>query len=376
MQRSHPPITTPLPSSSSELRFPSKPIAVGTDHRLNTLRNIASDAKLSMADIAFLSHLPKSTLSRLWDEEDWLDRITGHSLKQLVSVLPELIPHLSRQSCGPRLSRAAMRCRELGLPIRMDRVRSLIESGCAAQRVILALEAAVAIMELNRHDSASYLARCWGFDQDVALDALLAPKTSAKALLADNTLLLNNASQLCDGFGAGRGLSMQTIVARGILVHKTMKLTDQEPILALPETTSNEAFTYRSAVIGHLLSAGDLDIVDKYRRSIDQHPLLRANEVWSLSTYAKDIRQTTDFRVPKPASLIMTATEIVKDTANLNEAYLYYLVSIAVPAILDHDPTFGSRRLELASALAFRLEVGLHPQVTALCVSMIRSLTG
>ena len=169
---------------------------------------------------------------------------------------------------------------------------------------------------------------------------------------------------------------MQAIVARGILVHKTMKLTGQAPILALPETTSNEAFTYRSAVIGHLLSAGDLDTVDKYRRSIDQHPLLRANEVWSLSTYAKDIRQTTDFRVPKPASLTMTATEIVKDTKNLNEAYVYYLMSIAVPAILDHDPAFGSRRLELASALAFRLEVGLHPKVTALCVSMIRSLTG
>lgn len=37
-----------------------------------------------MADVAFLAKLPKSMLSRLWDEEDWLDR----SSRDRLSVLP------------------------------------------------------------------------------------------------------------------------------------------------------------------------------------------------------------------------------------------------------------------------------------------------
>lgn len=341
-----------------------------------TLRNIADDARLTMADLAFLSNLPKSTLSRMWEEDDWLDRITGHSLKQLVSVLPGLTAHLSKQSCGPRLSEATRRCHTLGLQVRMERIRGLVRAGCATQRIILALEAAAAIMELDERRSSSYLARCWGAEQDVALDAVLAPSNSPTAILSDNTPLLEKAHQLSDRLATGgRGTSMQTIVGRGILVHKTAKLTAGERVCGLSQVTSNEAFAYRSAVIGRLLGVGDLDTVEMYRRSIEQRPLLRANELWSLSTFAKDVLQTSDFRVPRHIPLSRTIAEIVKDATSLNDAYLYYLVSIAVPSILDHDPTFGLRGRELCTALTLRIEIGLPERVSKACVSMIAAQT-
>lgn len=341
-----------------------------------TLQSIASDARLTMADLAFLSNLPKSTLSRMWDEEDWLDRITGHSLKQLVSVLPGLTAHLNKQSCGPRLTEATRRCHALGLQVRIERVRRLVGAGCATQRIILALEAAAAIMELDERRSSSYLARCWGADQDVALDAVLAPSASPTALLSDNSQLLEKAHQLSGRLGTGgRGTSMQTIVGHGILVHKTTKLTARERVGGLSQATTQEAFAYRSAVIGQLLGTGDLDTVEAYRRSIEQRPLLRANELWSLSTYAKDVVQTSDFRIPKDISLARTIAEVVKDAANLNEAYLYYLVSIAIPTLFDHDPTFGLRSRDLATALTLRVEMGLSARVSTACVSMITSQT-
>ena len=341
-----------------------------------TLREIAEEARLSMADVAFLARLPKSTLSRLWDEADWLDRVTGHSLKHLISAVPGLIEQLGRQSCGVRLDAAVSRCAEEGLVVRPERVRSLIEAGCPVQRVISVLEAAVDVMRLNEHGMASYLARCWGPGQDGALDALLAPPDSALALLVDSGPLVERAMDLLPLLRLGQSGSLHTTVAYGSLVHKLTKSTGVDQSGPASHRKRKGVFAYRSATIGLLLGSGDAEAAEEYRKSLEQNALLAANELWSFATYSKDVAQTLDFSLPKNSKLTKTATDVIGDVLQLNEAYLWYLASTAIPVLLGHDQTFGGQRERLAQTLVARLERGLPAPVSSACASLAVSLSG
>jgi hypothetical protein len=46
-----------------------------------------------MSDVAFLAGLQESTVSRLWDSLDWLDRITGKSLQALIGTVPGVVEY-------------------------------------------------------------------------------------------------------------------------------------------------------------------------------------------------------------------------------------------------------------------------------------------
>jgi hypothetical protein len=50
-----------------------------------SLAHIAMDSGFTMSDLAFLAGLDESTICRLWDDPNWLDRITGRSLQALLS---------------------------------------------------------------------------------------------------------------------------------------------------------------------------------------------------------------------------------------------------------------------------------------------------
>jgi hypothetical protein len=53
-----------------------------------SLARIAERSGFLMADVAFLAGLEGSTVSRLWDDPQWLNRVKGKSLQAIVSVLP------------------------------------------------------------------------------------------------------------------------------------------------------------------------------------------------------------------------------------------------------------------------------------------------
>jgi hypothetical protein len=59
-----------------------------------SLADIAADSGFSMSDVAFLAGLDESTVCRLWEEPDWLDKIKGRSLQALISVLPGIAEYL------------------------------------------------------------------------------------------------------------------------------------------------------------------------------------------------------------------------------------------------------------------------------------------
>jgi hypothetical protein len=63
------------------------------------LADIAGAAGLGMSDVAFTAGLDESTISRLWTDPHWLDRITGASLQHDITV-PVLSPILARKTPG------------------------------------------------------------------------------------------------------------------------------------------------------------------------------------------------------------------------------------------------------------------------------------
>ncbi|MVU81602.1 hypothetical protein GPX89_30725 [Nocardia sp. ET3-3] len=120
----------------------------------------------------------------------------------------------------------------------------------------------------------------------------------------------------------------------------------------------SSAFAYRSSVIGILLHTNDVEAAVAYQRELDARPLLRRNELWSLATFCGDEPQTPQFALTAK-QLKRTAAEVIRDLSNLNDAYLHYLVTAAIPAVLEHDPSFGSLRAQLGTTMEQRVEHGI-----------------
>lgn len=94
-----------------------------------------------------------------------------------------------------------------------------------------------------------------------------------------------------------------------------------------------------------------------------------------LATFGGDIAQTPDFSVHIKRGLPRTAAEVTSDIVNRNEGYLYYLVSTAIPVVLDYDSSFGAAKDALREALRRRPELGIDDErvrnaTTALMKSM------
>ncbi|WP_110293867.1 hypothetical protein [Nocardia tenerifensis] len=330
---------------------------------------IAEAGSLTMADLACVAHVPSSTLARLWLDPMWLDGVTGATLQKLLPAVPGLARYLEDRSHSARLEAALHQCVESGLDIQTGRLGPLIESR-SIQYVATALEAAAATMRLDARGTVSSLARCWGGSQSLALDAVIDP---ACGLISEPNLLIEKAVQLTDLIDTSAN-SLHTTVGYGILVHKVTKLTGSVPTDSPPATRCS-AFAYRSGVIGMLLRTGDPDAARAYRRELETHPLLQRNELWSLATFSADIPQTRQFNVDSRTGLAHTAADVIGDLSELNEAYLHYLVTSAIPVLLHYDSTFGSRRAVLVNTLGARLERGIEDARTrSVSVGFMKSI--
>ncbi|MFI6044220.1 hypothetical protein ACIA8C_21495 [Nocardia sp. NPDC051321] len=314
--------------------------------------------------------MPKSTLSRLWRDEAWLDRAMGPTLQQLIAVLPGLGEYVMARSYAARLSDVLRACDAIGLAVRPDRIRTLAES-CPIQYVTNVLAAAVAIMRLDTAGAFSQLARRWGDKQDIAIDALF--DRSPNGLLDDPAPLTAQSVRLVE-LSDIRDNSMYSTVGHGILVHKLTKLNE----MGAAEISSGcrdrrSAFTYRSAVIGRLLRAEDIAAADAYRAQVQDNDLLLRTELWSLASYSADVPVTPDFSLP-PTILRGTAEDVMRDIFIRNNTYLHYLLTSAIPVLLRYDPSFGGKRLELVSAITDRIERGAYRRTESAGMVLARSV--
>ena len=62
------------------------------------LSKVTEDAGFTMSDVAFVASLDESTVSRLWDDSKWLDRISGRSLQALAASVPGVAEYFASHS--------------------------------------------------------------------------------------------------------------------------------------------------------------------------------------------------------------------------------------------------------------------------------------
>jgi hypothetical protein len=323
-----------------------------------SLSDITRAMGLNMSDVAAFSGLDESTIFRLWDNAEWLDRVSGRSLQSLMSSVPGIAEY--------SMAHAVRKWRD-GL------VGDLHGEGLAVD--LDALEAALHIVRGQAtQKTSSFIARFWGREQDRALEAIYS--TDSGGLLKDPQKLFDASVDLAPRLNR-KTYSFHSILALNILTHQVSKVTGRvETDLSFEVPGRQSAFMMRGVVMGSLISSDDFELAERYRRELDATPVYAALEEWAFPTYTRDGRISSDFTLPSSLSLRNTATEVLREIAVYNDAYLYYLVSTYIPLALKRDPAFGGRITELVQALELRMADCRDRTIRQTCNALVRRLKG
>jgi hypothetical protein len=184
--------------------------------RSSTLGDIAEEAGLYPSDVALTSELDESTISRLWTDPHWLDRVTGASMQRLMASVPGVHEYAGWRSVATRLSRLAAELGEEGLDVDEGAIESCRADGVPVQFIADALQAALHAVRGEDGKAAAYLARFWGRDQDRALERLFSGGQGR--LLIRPGRLLSASAEIAPRLQRG-GYSFHAILATAVLAH-------------------------------------------------------------------------------------------------------------------------------------------------------------
>lgn len=310
-----------------------------------TLAELAARESLCESELSSLADISKSTLSRVWHDSHWLDHVNGHTLQQLIASLPGLAQYVTQASLAQRFTRVANACQQNGLAIRPAGMPPVADTA-ATHDVLTALEAAVSLKRSELHVATTRLRRCWGKRKDLAVDALFRPG----GLFIDATPLIKSAIEMV-GAAPERGATIDPI-GYGILVHKMTKIAACGPTLELGNGR-HAAFIARNHRLAEILSGCDLQLIDDYRAQLQRCKSSMQNEIWALATFYGDVPVAQEVVFPN-TPLTRTTREIAREIRQSNDAYYYYLLTVATPAILLFDRTAGGEIPELVQAIRAR----------------------
>ncbi|XRQ04344.1 hypothetical protein ACN3XK_48390 [Actinomadura welshii] len=326
-----------------------------------------------MSDVAAFSGLDESTIFRLWDNAEWLDRVSGRSLQSLMSSVPGIAEYSMAHAVRKRRDVLIGDLNGEGLTVD---VAALEKSDVAQQHLLNALEAALHIIRGEAtQKTSSFIARFWGREQDRALEALYNPEPGS-GLLSDPQTLFDSSIDLAPRLNR-KSYSFHSILALNILTHQVSKVTGElEADLGFEVPGRQAAFMMRGVVMGSLIGSNDIELAERYRRELDATPVYAALEEWSFPTYTRDGRISSDFTLPSSLSLRNTATEVLREIAEYNDAYVYYLVSTYIPLALKRDPAFGGKIAELIQAVELRGAECRDKRIRQTCNTLVRRLKG
>jgi hypothetical protein len=320
--------------------FPVEPVA---------LRDLAERSGLGFADVVTLADVPSSTLNRLWKEPDWAARSTGAALHQLVAVMPSLSAYLVGRGFTTTAQRHLRTLSASGIELRRP-VRVSADQVAALGN---ALGAAAAIVNGNRDEVRHRLSLSYVLGNDRFVDVVF--DRGPNSLLCDAEKLLSAALAMHES-GSG-AVSVSSVVGDGALAHKIVKCGDlgaDRPSELRSDMRS--AFMHRGITMAGLLREGDPDLARKYQREIEAHPILARNERWSWLAYGTGRRLPKDFSLPALTPHVID--EITRDMKARNEAYLTYLILVALPT-LCFQPEQVILRKHLVPALGARLSADI-----------------
>ncbi len=340
-----------------------------------SLARIAESSGFGMADVAFLASLDESTVCRLWDNPDWLDRVKGSSLQAIVAVVPGVGEYVLGFSLADRRNRLADRLSCHGVEVDGEAFRRLVQERRVPEQYLSnALDTAACLLDGDIRPAAAHLARFWGCEQDYALGFVFG-NNDTDALLRDASPLVAAASEMVGRLGE-RSNSFHAIVAHANLMHHISRSTGQPAELEAKDVSRNTALAFRSSVIGQIMATNDADLAAGYGRTVKSSPLVALVEDWAFPTYTHDAKPTPDFSLPRSLLLRQTAAEVLREVEQYNDAYLIYLSETSIPTILARDETFGLRRDELRAMLRTRRERVLLPEAASACDGILATLEG
>ena len=339
------------------------------------LSKIAENAGFNLSDVAFVSGLDDSTISRLWSDPSWPDRVTGGSLQKLIASVPGVADYVTGHSLAVRRSRLIRDLADEGLIVDYSSLEACIRDGVPEPYIGNALEAALHTMRGNASKVASYLARFWGRDQDRVLERLYTQQ-KPRGMLDNPTVLIAASTELAPKL-VRKAYSFHSILAHAALAHHMGRATGRvEPVFSLEAVDRRGALALRSSVMGLLIEYDDVDLAERYERKVAASPVLTMIEEWSFPTYTRDARPNSDFALPSSLLLRNTACEVIREMEEYSNAYVHYLLSTYVPLALERDPTFGLNLKNMTAAVRRRLDKTSESQMRILCERALRDLTG
>jgi hypothetical protein len=341
----------------------------------HSLAKVTEEAGFTMSDVAFVSGLDESTVSRLWDDPNWLDRVRGKSLQALVASVPGVAEYFAAYSVLSRRNKLVSELESEGLKINHQALNLSNRSPIPHQYLINALEAAISIMQGDAARTSALVTRFWGAQQNRALEALYSASTEP-ALLADPEPLFAASRDLVPRLNR-KGYSYHSIVAKATFAHHLGMATGELDDNLKPSVSDRQsAFMTRSGIMGLLINSSDLDLAQRYQRMVSDHFVLGNIEEWAFPTYARDNHTNMDFSIPRSILLRNTAAEIIREIGTYTDAYLYYLCTTYLPKALNRDPTFGLKITDLIQALEKRIETCEEAQVRAACINLVKQIKG
>ncbi len=338
-----------------------------------SLAKVTEQVGFSMSDVAFVSGLDESTVCRLWDDPQWLDRVSGKSLQCLAASVPGVAEYFTAHSILTRRNRLITELESEGLAVNHEAIRQAAANNIPHQYLANALEAALFIMRGDAKRVCSYLARFWGLEQNRALEALYS-MSDGTALLKDPSELFNASLIMAPQF-ARRNYSFHSILAQATFAHHIGMATGELADEFTPKITDRQsAFMVRSGVMGLLINSSNTELAQRYDRMVEDMPVLAIIEDWSFPTYTRDSKPNADFSLPGSILLRKTANEVLREIENYTDAYLYYLSTTYLPIAMERDPTFGLRHSDLKHALLVRRDTCQDSTVRIACEKLAKQL--
>lgn len=339
-----------------------------------SLAQLTAPSGFLIADVAFLAEIEESTLSRLWDDPNWLDRVKGKTLRSIVSVVPRVGEYVAGFALADRRSKIAERMSRTEAQLDESAFRRLVkERKVPEQYLSNALDAGVTILSGDLRRAASCLARFWGRDQDFAL-AFLFGNHETDCLLADPEPLITASIDMIEQLNRHKR-SFHALVAQANLMHHVARARPAfDQTLSTKDLNRQSALAFRSTVIGRIISSEDFDLAERYGQDVAASPLLSLVEGWAFPTYTHDAKASSDFSLPRSLRLQRTAQEILLEVEKYNEAYLYYLSQTSIPTLLQRDSTFGLELGPLKTTLEARLDRCEHSKTRRACEVILKRL--
>jgi hypothetical protein len=264
-----------------------------------SLARVTEHAGITMSDVAFVSGLDESTVSRLWDDPNWLDRVSGKSLQSLAASVPGVAEYFAAHSVLARRNALVSQLEAEGLAVNRSALMLSSATEVPHQYLINALEAALSIMRGDERQACSYLARFWGLQQNRTLEMLYAPHGSG-ALLKDPAQLFAASVALMPRL-VRKSYSFHSILAQATFAHHLGIATGELDSRFLPPITDRQsAFMVRSGIMGLLINSSDTDLAQRYERMVQEIPVLAVIEEWSFPTYTRDSKPIADFSSGSP----------------------------------------------------------------------------